>query len=649
LLAHSKTALVSASSDITVKVWRPTEDKAIDIGKHNDYVKCLASPSSHSDWVASGGLDHTIRVWDLNGAGEKLSINTSEDGDKGSIYALSVRGSIMASGGPDSILRLWDPKSGKIITKFVGHTDNVRDILINEAADVVMTASSDQTIKIWSMAAGRCVSTLTMHNDSVWSLYSDHPQLSVFYSGDRSGMIAKTDIRDTGLSLAIAHEHGGVTKIISDGDSIWSATSSSSINRWKDVDQSKFTRKSSSVLSVLPSFDSASIQEPEPEEIVPYHTLPVETIEGQNGLIKHEILNDRKRVLTLDTAGEVVLWDLLRCVPIKSFGKRHLDDVRPEVDTIESVANWCTVATKAGSLTVALEENYCFDAEVYADQADVDLTDFREDQRINLGKWVLRYLFAGLIDEEIRRDEKYRRSSGLNLGPLPPRKIDWDDESITTPKAIIATPGLSIGIASPGLTQVQSNGSKTPLEKSSGDYFSPKEPSDDVPEDSKPSWKKLRLPLKKLAKTPEIPKPVVDDKSESDKSVEEKPIEDNFYGVIQKIRQDYDHDSQTAITPSQPNETPVINPPLMTSIIIQEDAPESGGLADLYRGTVGSVGKDADEIEKVAPMWLGDLLLRVCSLNVFLCQLNMIRILYLLKKSSKFLLYYNLFKIYYLV
>lgn len=45
---------------------------------------------------------------------------------------------------------------------------------------------------------------------------------------------------------------------------------------------------------------------------IPVQDLPEETIEGQNGLIKHVMLNDRKRVLTLDSTGEVVLWDLLK-------------------------------------------------------------------------------------------------------------------------------------------------------------------------------------------------------------------------------------------------------------------------------------------------------------------------------------------------
>ena len=109
---------------------------------------------------------------------------------------------------------------------------------------------------------------------------------------------------------------------------------------------------------------------------------------------------------------------------------------------------------------------------------------------------------------------------------------------------------------------------------------------------------------------------------ESDKSSdkEEKLIEDNFFGVIQKIRREYDELLESSpekplvmgITPSLPNETPVLKPPPHTLIIVQEDNPESGGLADLYRGEISELGKEADIVEKIAPMWLGDLLLKVC-------------------------------------
>lgn len=54
----------------------------------------------------------------------------------------------------------------------------------------------------------------------------------------------------------------------------------------------------------------------------------------------------------------------------------------PEVNTTESVANWCTIETRTGMLICVLESNYCFDAEVYADMLkEVESIDFREDQR----------------------------------------------------------------------------------------------------------------------------------------------------------------------------------------------------------------------------------------------------------------------------
>ncbi|KAL8837950.1 MAG: hypothetical protein Q9170_002322 [Blastenia crenularia] len=764
LLTQQNTALVSASSDVSVKVWRPhAEERQIPttIGLHSDYVKCLASPGSHSDWVASGGLDHKIRVWDLHGAGERLCINSGEDAGnaKGSVYALSVRGSVMASGGPESTIRLWDARTGKSITKFVGHTDNIRDILINQDGDTVMSASSDQTVKVWSITAGRCIHTLSMHNDSVWSLHSDHPRLAVIYSSDRSGLVVKTDMRassdwDEGLSMSVAQEHDGVTKVIAPHGYIWTATSSSSINRWRDIpsdsevyipeqpqhhrwsassrsraplpaspttvngvgtpkiplscilripyasDYTGHRRQDSDAATLYSSIDfrkmSEAINEQDVGPVLPYQDLPIATIQGQQGLIKHTMLNDKKRVLTLDTAGEVLMWDLLKCIPVQSFGKRQLDDVLAEVNTVESVANWCTVDTRTGRLACILEENYCFDAEMYADELPLeDSSELKEDQRINLGKWILRYLFSRLIDEEIARDEAYRRQlqskqsrrtqrnpapSSIQMpsvNPTPWQNLQSEDDSLITPRASntnqlqSVTPGLAIGVATPhpgfamngasGCANEPANLEKTSSNRSHSssstdkpkDYFSanpnthvasdqharPSTPGEDSSEASTQSpvdgekedkpkegtslfGKRFRMNFPKLGRTSvEVKPPAVDEKAEeSDKSEEkeERTIEDNFLGTIQTLRYEYEeilHSNPSqpllqGVYPSPKTETPLIEPPLHTAIIIQEDRPDSGGVTDLYRGTVRSVGHDADLIEKSGPMWLGDLLLR---------------------------------------
>ena len=233
------------------------------------------------------------------------------------------------------------------------------------------------------------------------------------------------------------------------------------------------------------------------------------------------------------------------------------------------------------------------------------------------------------------------------------------------------TPGLGIGVATPGLgshlpgvpedaTTPSSPHDKRSSQASrpSDDYFSsgissadaPKAPAtpaadketakDDPPKspvDGKDTTKsptafgkKFRMGMsfgsKKLrgsSSSTQAEKPVVveekkDEESKSESSSNhEKEIDDSLLGVIQKIRNEYEKQLQdnpdklveTKITPSLAIDTPVLKLPLGTKVIIQEET--SGGSANLYRGTVESVGLDADIIEQKAPMWLGEVLLTV--------------------------------------
>ena len=41
---------------------------------------------------------------------------------------------------------------------------------------------------------------------------------------------------------------------------------------------------------------------------------------------------------------------------------------------METIAPWCLVDTRIGCLTCVLEENNCFDAEMYADEVDIEET-----------------------------------------------------------------------------------------------------------------------------------------------------------------------------------------------------------------------------------------------------------------------------------
>jgi len=95
--------------------------------------------SRDQNWVASGSFDKSIKLWDLNRASstgpDPLITLKSPDstGSKSSVYAIAVdpAGSVIASGTPERVIRTWDPRSGKRTAKLVGHTDNIRAILIS--------------------------------------------------------------------------------------------------------------------------------------------------------------------------------------------------------------------------------------------------------------------------------------------------------------------------------------------------------------------------------------------------------------------------------------------------------------------------------------------------------------------------------------
>jgi hypothetical protein len=65
------------------------------------------------------------------------------------------------------------------------------------------------------------------------------------------------------------------------------------------------------------------------------------------------------------------------------------------VNTREAVAPWCSIDLSSGNLTVVLEPFNCFDAEVYADDLDMEeKIDFREDQRSMLRNSMTSYVSA---------------------------------------------------------------------------------------------------------------------------------------------------------------------------------------------------------------------------------------------------------------
>ncbi|KAJ1724142.1 hypothetical protein LPJ53_001539 [Coemansia erecta] len=541
--------VVSASSDQTVRAWAPSrpDERPLTVGSHLDYVKALAY-SQHQQVVISGGLDRKIKLWDIaegrSASGPITALQEFGDASlSSSVYTLScnAQGSLVVSGSPENVVRIWDTRSGRQVATLSGHTDHIRAVLLSADSELVLSGSSDTTVKLWSMRMRRCLSTFAHHSDSVWSLYSSHPRFQTFYSASRDGLVAKTvgagvfaDEWHTGrrmsltpvpraasiddaahhspgagsqgvVCVAVAKEPEGVVKIVAADDTyIWTATKGATLNRWLDVSirkphlglltsilkpSSQYSNgvsqtpgqsseylampnepeadamsipdsplppgallqsgvAGSSVASPVtaqdhssgsyvtassrPNLASADSANSSDSGVVPVRLKPDESIRGRHGLHRHKVLDNRRQVLAQDTRGRVSLWDIMLCRRVYVFPEseerskrssiypgvfgKDLDAIHMAISReLESVNSWCHVDTRVGALTVHLDENRVWSAEVHVDEVDGVTSDviqaMGEHERVNIGQWMLKRLFLSYARSRVKRGPITRKEA----------------------------------------------------------------------------------------------------------------------------------------------------------------------------------------------------------------------------------------------
>ena len=127
---------------------------------------------------------------------------------------------------------------------------------------------------------------------------------------------------------------------------------------------------------------------------IPLYEKPDDVIEGTRGIVRSVVLNDRWHALTVDTRGQVGVWDIIRgqCLGVferedieammhgsptegHDHGERKwspreaLEAVRERIEGEAVVSSWCTVNSSIGNLMVHIQYPQCFDGEIYADEA----------------------------------------------------------------------------------------------------------------------------------------------------------------------------------------------------------------------------------------------------------------------------------------
>jgi WD40 repeat protein len=93
------------------------------------------------------GQDGFLRVLDTETFNEIHTIQAHKDGATAASF-LDDRNTVLASGGKDAMLRLWDVPSGSMLKEVPAHNFAIYKLM--KVGNTLISASRDKTVKVWS-------------------------------------------------------------------------------------------------------------------------------------------------------------------------------------------------------------------------------------------------------------------------------------------------------------------------------------------------------------------------------------------------------------------------------------------------------------------------------------------------------------------
>jgi hypothetical protein len=119
--------------------------------------------------LASGGWDHTVRIWDAATGKELFTLQGHARVVHG--VAFSPDGRRLASASQDTTVRIWDAATGKELLTLQGHTGEVQGLAFSPDGRRLASAGGwDHAVRIWDATTGQELLTLKGHTSLVWGV-----------------------------------------------------------------------------------------------------------------------------------------------------------------------------------------------------------------------------------------------------------------------------------------------------------------------------------------------------------------------------------------------------------------------------------------------------------------------------------------------
>ncbi|KAK5030953.1 Coatomer subunit beta' [Exophiala sideris] len=218
--------VLTASDDMTIRMfdWEKDWRCVREFVGHQHYVMGLSINPKDTNVFASACLDRTIKIWSIDNASAKQTIEAHEKGVNHIDYYPHSDKPYLLSTSDDKTVKVWDYTTKALIATLEGHTSNVSFACYHPELPVIISGSEDGTIKIWHANTYRLEQSLSYGLERAWCVSYQRGKQGVAMGFDDGAVVVKMGREEPAVSmdgtgkLVWARHNEVVSAIVKGGD-----------------------------------------------------------------------------------------------------------------------------------------------------------------------------------------------------------------------------------------------------------------------------------------------------------------------------------------------------------------------------------------------------------------------------------------------